>query len=323
MAHMQTACQANKRETLCTKPKHNPDLPVKYVSLLSSSYSGSTLLSLLLAESRIGITGFGDTYPLPGNDYSKEKCTCGAYIPECPFRLELEERMRQWGYSDWRWVRSEPFPHRRVLHRLHIRKRVLPLYRAMPSRIRQNLFAAFFRETDCFLHCLYEMTGCGYYLDGCKSLIRLEVLRTHLEDNKVIHLVKDPRAYVHSMLKRNKNSLGLRRIVDNWIDYNRKASQFRDMLGAENYCLVRYEDLSRDTAGALRNVCAFLNLPVKYPGDISDAELGDVHIIGNRMRLSFRSVEDRSEDWRTKLDPKISDYVTERVSSLGWYTVSN
>lgn len=293
-----------------------------YVGLLSSSYSGSTLLSLLLAGSRIGITGFGDTYPIPGRDYSDARCTCGAYLPECPFRLELEEKMQQRGFSDWRWIQSEPFPHRSTLHRLHIRKRALPLYRAIPSRARQNIFRQFYRETDAFLHCVYEMTNCSYYLDGCKSLIRKELLRTHLDNFKIIHLVKDPRAYVHSMLKRNKDTLGLRHVVDNWIEYNRRANQFRDMIGAENYCLVRYEDLSRDTAGTIRDVCAFLNLPAKSVSGISDAELKDIHLTGNRMRNSFHSVEDRSEDWRTQLDAETRDYVTRRVSSLDWYTVS-
>lgn len=306
-----------------TNPIHKPDLPINYIGLLSSSYSGSTLLSLLLSGSRIGLIGFGDTYPVPGRDYSEAKCTCGAYVSECPFRLDLEERMHQRGFSDYRWIRTDPFPHRRPLHRLHIRKRALPLYRAIPSRIRQNLFHHFYRETDGFLHCLHEMTNCGYYLDGCKSLIRQELLRTHLKNIKIIHLVKDPRAYVRSMLKRNKNSLGLRRIINNWIEYNRKANQFRDMIGAENYYLLRYEKLSRDPTGTIRDIYAFLNVPVTNLSGISDAELGDTHLIGNRIRLSFRSVEDRSVDWRVHLDSKTSDYVSQCVSSLDWYTVSD
>ena len=69
-------------------------MPLKYVSLLGTSYSGSTLVSMLMS-SQPRVVGFGDTYVPPNPDhYPKHPCTCGSWYEECPPRVAIADAIR-------------------------------------------------------------------------------------------------------------------------------------------------------------------------------------------------------------------------------------
>ncbi len=63
---------------MCEKPR--------VVCLLSASYSGSTVLSLLAAAS-LDVVSFGDTYGDP-----QLRCSCGSTLASCPIRTAIAER---------------------------------------------------------------------------------------------------------------------------------------------------------------------------------------------------------------------------------------
>lgn len=90
----------------------------------------------------------------------------------------------------------------------------------------------------------------------------VETLRSIFGDVRFIYIVRDPRDQALSSLKTYGRSP--LRAAHHWLAVARKA----DTLGfdtAPDVITVRYEDLTEDTDGALRRICAFLGVPYK-PG---------------------------------------------------------
>lgn len=83
---------------------------LRYVSLLSPGFSGSTLTSMLLA-SQPGIVGFGDTY-FSGRNKPGNPCTCGLPYTDCPVRQAITMHAKRNGLPDFSFfdMRAVPTP---------------------------------------------------------------------------------------------------------------------------------------------------------------------------------------------------------------------
>jgi len=195
------------------------DLPVRSVNLLASSYSGSTLLSMMLGADK-RIVGFANTYHGPhrriAHGYRECRFTCGTLILECPFRLALAKRMVAVGEPGYAWIDSQPAP--RFLGR-PLRP---SLVRPITDVARRALFRGFYRETTTYFPTLEEIGGYEAYFDGCKSITRVELFRSHVSPPWVVRLVKDPRAFVYSPQKAGKKDL--QAATGDWLQYNSAPS---------------------------------------------------------------------------------------------------
>jgi hypothetical protein len=297
---------------------------VKNVALLSSSYSGSTLLSIL-ACSHPKVIGFGDTYNYQFVRLPETRCTCGASPScRCPIRVSLESKMKEMGY-EFRWTTSNPTPLMRGLrgNRAAVRASrsvfLMHLYRRWSDSVKKWVFARYYQENLSFLRALEECGDYECYFDGCKSLSRLELMRVVLPDTKVVHLVRDPRGCLHSALKRGQGDY--RRVVDGWCRYNLLARRYRDVLGEKRYLLVLYEELATHPESVLAKVHEFMGVP-PHRADIGmGVDKSGVHVVGNRMKESLRRVENHSLDWGKKLEGHQLDYVRRRVAEMDWLSV--
>lgn len=93
---------------------------------------------------------------------------------------------------------------------------------------------------------------------------QLELIRAVVPGARFVHLVRDPRAVVASMLEKSRRPFG------EWApdDVLRATALWRSHVGAalrdglvEDTLVVRYEDLRADPTDALRRIAAFLALP--------------------------------------------------------------
>ena len=75
---------------------------------------------------------------------------------------------------------------------------------------------------------------------------------------KVLHIVRDGRAVAYSNHKRAGANLELS--AQEWVNGNILGQWNRDIMGADHYQLVRYEDLVREPEKTARELCAFLGL---------------------------------------------------------------
>jgi hypothetical protein len=118
-----------------------------------------------------------------------------------------------------------------------------------------------------------------------------------LLDVKVIHLVRDPRGNVASIMKHTK--VGVRKAARQWRHYNVKADRIRRRFPSSSWMLLRYEDLCQSPQGTLDRVAEFIGVePVPITTLVAHSER---HVIGNSMRL--KELDEINEDlsWQPTL----------------------
>jgi hypothetical protein len=133
----------------------------------------------------------------------------------------------------------------------------------------------------------------------------------------VVHLVKDPRAYVHSMDKtytiRKSNSTDATknavRLAYRWAAANfsilvlhhlrfQKTSRF----------FIRYDELAADYLAAMRKICDWIDVPFDADRAMRFRENRDHAIGGNPMRAESRPVQ-LDNEWLRRLHPARSRFV--------------
>ncbi len=134
----------------------------------------------------------------------------------------------------------------------------------------------------------------------------LGLLKDRFPQAKFIHVIRDPRAVVLSLIKAPFATSHIGPKIQRWqlaIDTHLK---YADALGPERYMLVKYEDLVRDPESALRRVCQFLDLAFspemlqhqhRQVRGFSDRQYQHM---ANTLRPVFTSSIDK---WRQELKP--------------------
>lgn len=291
------------------------------VFLLSSWYSGATMLTMLL-DRHPAVVSNGEAFPYNPRD-RRHVCSCGKHLHECEFYRYAAAHM----LDDPKLFLREPLldlpsPLRRLAMSPRFAGRVRDHVMALSSEYRSQL-DAFQRAHILFMRRALEYSGADIYVDGTKSLRRAEILLPHL-DGKV-HLwllVKDCRGYCASMLRKRypKNKVAIP--VQEWLDYIRFSERLARAAPAAVFRIVRYEDLCRHPSRVLDVLFSDLGLGYDERMDTTDYS---AHLLGNRIRTTFdgriESVEVR-ERWRHELDSKTQEEIVclagTKMAELGY-----
>lgn len=280
--------------------------------IVSPSYHGSTLLSLLL-RNHSQISSLGDTIPKRG---SRARCTCGRRINECDFWTTISERLDTARFGQIRTMlpilprpltrhKLEGYPSR-VFHNARANRLAGRAAAACADRIVEPLWRRRPRYVDDFVELyrsFYNLTldlqGTSVFVDGSKNWRTVRLLTQGLGEDahvKIIHLVRDPRGYAVSQRGRGLGR-DLRAVGWQWADLHRRIQAFEQ---AAPYHVMRYEDLCAQPEAELREVLTSLELT---PEDVIAAHLPPAknHLIGNKMRKSFDGTVRLDERWRTEL----------------------
>ncbi len=76
---------------------------------------------------------------------------------------------------------------------------------------------------------------------------------------KIIHIVRDGRANAYSMSTRSHKNLEL--AAQEWLDGNIYGLVNQEMIGKQQYMIIKYEKLLGQTAETLASICDFLEIP--------------------------------------------------------------
>ena len=255
--------------------------------ILSPSYSGSTLLTLLLAQ-HPDITSIGElkgTAMGPLEDYT---CSCGQKILSCDFWRSISEKVPGFTLEDFgTHFRSDTAFYDRVM-RAQVRGPVFEAIRSLVLRwpgIAKEKNAILERNQQ-FINAACELQGGQWFLDGSKDPHRLRYLQDSGRFNiKVIEMYRDGRAQSHSQRKKNYHGGNFARACREW---QHTIGQMRQVLGRfdnSNIIRVNYEDLCEDPNKAMESLWPFLNVKA-YEQDWRSVNLRQKphHIIGNNMR---------------------------------------
>jgi len=297
-------------------------MSLQYVSLLNTPYSGSTLVSMLLC-SQPGIIGFGDTYVIPDpRHYPKHPCTCGAWYDDCPPRMVVKDVVRAGGFPEYDWDKVSPTPvPKRLPWKLRqnwpfAKSASLPVVRAIPQTLRKSLYRRYYRENTLMLQGLEEAGDYSVYFDGCKDLVRIELLRSMISNIKLLHVIRHPGAFFYHFYKLGETVFEKR--LDHWIRYNRRAHDFSRRVPADNYLAVTYESIVQQPEQFVARMEKFFGMPASPSAEPARIDRSRVHVIGNRMRESADRVLDYSNTWRGKMPAGVEDKADDVVGQDEW-----
>ena len=271
-----------------------------------SSFSGSTLLSLLLnTHPDMATVGHSVGWEFANAEFP---CSCGAGLGDCPFWRYVEKSFRDNGlpfaYNDfgtrYQLVGSErlnryltaklPFVSNGALER--VRDRLVRLVPGWASRL---------ARTDKAYATLIESTlsynGAKVYIDNSHQPYHLRHLqRIKGLELSVLHLVRDIRGNVYS---RKKNSgWSTADSVRRWL--TEQSEIVRVLEEFDRTMTVFYEDLCESPDETLNRICEFAGVSRhRFDGDFGATEH---HVLGNNMRLSSMTIT-KTVAWRDALTP--------------------
>lgn len=304
---------------------------INLIYIASIGRSGTTLLeSILGAHPHIQTTGEVHIWPHEILMGGVRPCGSGQYVQDDPFWVEMKRRVDPFRQPrPWIHHFREDHTHGYTLRldRLgDFRSGSLsPAVQAQIDQYGQNN-AALFRTFSTLVD---ETTGRrpDWVVDASKDPYRLLwFIRSGLFNLKVIHMVKNPPAFIYSVTKEWLDSPDpLRdwkrlyysaRQAGAWVAQNTLFSAIaRTHLTSSEYLLLRYEDLARRPQEVVSQVCDFVGVPYAEDAITSFREGSPFSIAGNPMRYRSGGIQ-LDEKWRTHLPAssrRIANLVTRPV----------
>ena len=297
-------------------------MPLKYVSLLGTSFSGSTLVSMLMS-SQPRVVSFGDTYVPPNPDhYPGHPCTCGSWYEECPPRVAIADAIRSGGIPDYSWDRAAATPALKFLP-WKLRQKwplakssSLPLHRSMPDSLRRFLYRRFYLENALMLQGLEDTGMYDVYFDGSKSVIRTELLRSTIPDIRVVHMVRHPGAYFYHFHRIGDTQY--EKHLRHWFRYHHHARSLTGSMAPEKVLCITYESIVKYPEQFVETMEGFVGMQQSDSSDRSLIHRSQVHVIGNRMRETADRVLDYSNTWRGKMPAEVEEMADEAIRQDSW-----
>ncbi len=262
---------------------------MKVIYVAGYGRSGSTLLATLLgsAEGHVALGEVGTLLDVQG--WGRRTCSCGLRYHRCPF----------WG----------GFPELEgdftaTLAALRAVESLLGFPRLLLGRVRPAVRERYVAHQRALFSWVEEQAGAGVAVDSSKSARRLTGRAVALHrlagrEVYVVHLVRDGRAVLESVLRAGTNRArevdgapgghpGALRVVLGWITANLAAAAAGRVVGPERYLRVRYEDLVTDPEGTLAAIGDRFDVdlqPVMRRIRADDAFDVGHQVSGNRLRF--------------------------------------
>lgn len=293
-----------------------PDSKINLVYIASIGRSGTTLLeSILGAHPDIETTGEVHIWPHEILMGGVRPCGSGEYVQNDPFWLEMRERVDPF---------QQPRPWIHHFREFHNHGYTLRLDRlgdfrsATVSDEVQDKIDQYGRNNATLFRTFRELVGettgrkPDWVVDASKDPYRLLwFIRSGLFNLKVIHMVKNPPAFIYSVTKQwLKKTDWLRnwkrlyystRQAGAWVAQNALFSMIAGThLAPSDYLLLRYEDLARRPEEIVKSVCDHLG--VRYVEDTINSFRGGspFAIAGNPMRYRSGGIQ-LDEKWKSRL----------------------
>jgi hypothetical protein len=287
-----------------------PRSPLPVVFLAGAARSGGTLVEFVLAR-RFGFFPVGELIYVWERGYGENQlCSCGSPFLECPFwRAVTDDAFGENAFSEAMRARA--------LQRTLLRTRAVP--RILRAASGTGGFATQVREYRDVLAQLYRsvgrISGADVIVDSSRSGAYGLILEgVSAIDLRVVHLIRDSRAYAHSRTRvRSRPEIhwthaqmlrtGAAVSAREWVRLNLLAEILCRRGPAASR--LRYEDFAVDPESALEPVGAMSDAFV-LPGDTTPKWLESVgyHAVsGNPIRFELSEPDIRLDDeWLRAMD---------------------
>lgn len=274
--------------------------------ILAPSYSGSTLLALLLnTHPRIATVGELNA-PRRIDTVTLKLCSCGQPLNECSFwhqvGSELEGRNQEFDTADLgtRFESHSGFPAKwvvgsRIQTGLLENSRETLLY-GLPV-VRRELDRILERN-HLLIETIIRVQGGTILIDSSKNANRLKLMhRSGYWRIRVINLIRDGRGTTNSFMK--KTEATMKKAATLWIRSHEQTRRVLKCLPRARSLRIRYEDLANQPADTLGRISGFLGLDDRrFRLDFRSAEH---HLLGNSMRLEETTSIALDSKWQKEL----------------------
>lgn len=277
-------------------------IPLIYI--LGNGYSGSTLLDLLLGA-HPSVWTLGEAQHLLGDFKTNRLCGCGSPIKDCSFWLSvmpnipIDEKTYPIDYFV-KYPVGNKYLRWDAMQKLHGKiddrtKNAIFSYGHVNADYFKSVLCAAAKRRDSAIHWL---------VDASKDSDRLFWLQKSGNfDIRVIHLLKEPTAFVYSLIKRDMPHTWVKVIrmtgiwiLENWISRRLCTS----VIPKEHAFLLHYEELASQPEATLARIGKWLGLDFP-PEVIRGFRKYENHAIsGNQMRWQNADIS-LDEQWRTML----------------------
>jgi hypothetical protein len=283
---------------------------VRYVCIPGSPFTGSTLLGTLLNEHPQCASIGAAVGLLARADLATYRCSCGALFRECDFWLDIAARTKALGhpvnvFENNFWNTHLRLSDQRVVNAALVRSlgwRPLNVVRdavvRRVGRVRDAITEMAWNSWS-LATAILQRTGKSVFVDTSRDHQRPKYLAGHpLLDVRVIHLIRDPRGNVASIMKHTGADVAT--AARQWRHYNVEADRVKRYVPPDAWMTLRYEDLCADPDGVLERIAAFVGAGA---GPAPTGPRGvDRHIIGNSMRLKGPGEIREDRSWETRLN---------------------
>ena len=276
--------------------------------ILSTGRSGSTLLEMLL-NAQPGLITTGEVQLLPFEmSGGNQRCSCGAPTPQCPFWSKVWARLPEGTSGEivrFRHAhnRGQTLRPGHVLGALFGRRDRSAADVVAYGAANAALFGAVLAEAG-------HMPGPAspWIVDSSKDPYRmLWLARSSAIDVAVVHLVREPRGYVNSVLKGHNERGRIARLAltaqaaGRWVQANLiYALLARRAVPRQARAILWYETLATAPEETLKRFVA--DLGIEAAATAPAPANGIVHAIsGSRLRATASAVN-LDTDWKSGLD---------------------
>jgi hypothetical protein len=281
--------------------------------VICPSFHGATLLSLLL-NNHSQLSALGDTNPIRAYN---SVCACGQNFSTCSFWRTVEARLKLGHFSDLDTLLPvlPPYPWPLSAHRPLEGRADNALIRAAGRSLTQlydallriawrrgsSEVSEYLRIWESFYTLVAELNETSVVVDGSKTVRKIGLMARQFgaSNIRVVHLIRDPRAFINSWRRYHDDS-DMRRLSWIWADSHRSIEARCEHVP---YLRVRYEDLARRPEQEIEMIFEFLEVgsePVVGPPRFPEKH----HVVGNVNALKFDGSVKLDERWRAELTPK-------------------
>lgn len=303
---------------------------INLIYIASIGRSGSTLLeSILGAHSQISTCGELHIWPHEIELSGVRPCSCGRSVLECSFWSEMNRRVDPI---------HQPQPQIHFFRERHnagktLRFKQIKFFKTDSTSLSNDEKIKKYGENNEevfseFMKLTYETEG--YYptwiVDASKDPYRLLwLIRSKRFNIKVLHIVKNPSAFIYSVTKGLMNDRSISGFKHLFYDTARQSIKWsienyliskiaQDYLKDDDYLLINYEILASKPLETFKTICNTVGCPFEENAVI-DFRKGSLHTIaGNPMRYEKKGIV-LDEKWKIKL-PKLNIFLVKALTQL-------
>ena len=240
------------------------------VFINSYQRSGSTLLGILLGIQE-NVTYIGESRNIEHHLINNSECYCNKNINNCKFWSEVFDKLN---IEDLKTdINLE-----RGFYLIKAASLFNPLAQIMVNTPLKKLLSpiSVIENIIALYQTVSNITSASNVVDSSHRTEHMKLLLPKFGKNlKIIFLVRDGRAVVNSVLKRQKSTIITE--AKRWKRFHILAKIAHWGLKSENIIMVRYEDLCNNPEKEMDRVGKLLGISTQVPFDL-DTE--DVHFIG-------------------------------------------